>query len=128
MAYCELADLEKALTERTLIQLTDDLGAGVVDEDIAEDAITRADGEIDMYLTRYQLPLSETASAGLRDISTAVAIYKLYSRVMEEVPSTRRDNYLDAVRKLEGIRDGKMDLGTETEPEASTSMVRWYAV
>jgi phage gp36-like protein len=116
MAYCTLEDLKKALPEAALEELTDDEGAGSIQDARVTEAIAQADALIDTYLGgRYAVPLS-SVPAVVRQCSVDIALYYLYKRTVEGFaesitePNTRRTAYKDALRILEDIRSGKMGL------------------
>ena len=118
MAYSTKSDILDQLDEDSLIQLTDDEGTGAVDDDKVDKAISGADAKIDSYCqSRYAIPLSPVP-ATILDISVDIAIYKLYSRRADTIPEIRRDNYKDAIRFLEKVAEGKIDLGVQPPPEA----------
>jgi len=116
--YCTVDDLKKAIPEAVLIRLTDDAGAGVVDEDKTSEAIASAAEEIDTYIGgRVKLPIAGTAPPILGKINTDIAIYNLYSRVKEEIPQTRADRYKNAVRLLEKMAKGEISIGLQPPPD-----------
>ncbi len=119
MAYSAQADILEQLPAATLIELTDDAGAGAVDADAVTRAIADADATIDAYAqARYSVPLSATPDK-IRQVSVDLAIYNLFSR-LDSVPEVRADRKKDAVRFLERLSDGKIDLGLETVAEANS--------
>jgi len=104
MAYSVTADLVNAITNDTLIELTDDVDGGVVIELYVTDAISKADTIIDAYLRAQQgtLPLSPVPPL-INGISVDFAIYFLYRR--------RRDTEADELDEGIEIRYKKaMDL------------------
>jgi phage gp36-like protein len=115
MSYCTLNDiLSKRLSEETLIQLTDDAGAGVVDQDKAGQAIADAAELIDGYLRkRYTLPL--TSALGLvKKLALDVAVYNLYGlRAEIDTPERIANDYSAALKVLENIQRGNVKLGVE---------------
>jgi len=114
MAYCTLEDILTQLDEDTLIELTDDAGAGTVNGAVVERAIADADAAIDAYCQgRYTLPLSPVPPM-IRRISVDMAIYHLYSRRGDAAPETRRDRHRDAVRFLQRVAEGQIRLGAES--------------
>lgn len=114
--YCTLDDLEKVVPEEALIQLTDDEGLGDVNQARIDDAIAAADGEINAWLQeKYTIPLSPVPDI-IKRFSANIAIYNLYSRRMEEIPETRRENYKNALRTLEKLSSGAMSLGITPHP------------
>ena len=121
--YSALEDIYNAASERTVAQLTDDESGSVVDEDVVTEAIAAADELIDANIRgRYELPLPETPPI-LKRLSVSIALFNLYSRRPEgDLPDTVSMRYRDAMRALDGIRDGKLTLGTpegEAAPEGS---------
>jgi phage gp36-like protein len=123
MAYCTQDDLEHALPEGNLIALTDDEGAGTVDADRAAEAVASADAEIDGYCAvRYAVPFT-TAPALIKKCSVDIAIYNLYSRTMETIPETRAARYKDALRILERIAAGIIELPSDAEASGDTGGV-----
>jgi phage gp36-like protein len=112
VAYCTLDDIKKALPETTLRNLTDDERLGRINQGRLDEAIARADGEIDTYLGgRYAVPLSPSDIPDIvRSCSVDISVYHLYKRKVEEVPPTRDDAYRNALRVLREVRDGKMKL------------------
>lgn len=120
MAYCEKADILEQVDELILIQLTDDAGAGEVDDDKVTRSIEDSDATVDAYCKgRYTVPLSPVPDK-IRQISADIAIYNLFSRRGDAVPETRKDRYKEAIRFLEAIRDGKITLGADTPAATNT--------
>jgi len=121
MAYSTAEDIRKLIPESDLIQLTDDDGVGVVDEDVLTEAIDQADREIDAYLgARYTVPLDPVPEL-IRNLSAQMAIWHLYGRrnLMSEVWESR---YKNAIRLLDLIRRGEVVIGAaagETSTPAS---------
>ncbi len=119
MAYCTLDDIKKLLPEEALVQLTDDEGAGSINPARVTEAIAQADADIDSYCAaRYDLPFSPIPAV-VKKLSVDIAIYNLYSRLVEEIPETRAERYKNAVRMLEGIAKGTITIGAATTPAAA---------
>lgn len=122
MAYSTLTDLKKLLPEDSLIQLTDDEGAGVVNSERISEAIASAEAEIDAYCGgNYSVPFAAPVPDLVKKCSVDIAIYNLYSRRVEEIPETRSDRYKNAIRQLEGIAKGTISIGEATAPTAATN-------
>jgi len=120
MAYCTQNDILHQLDEDSLIQLTDDEGTGAVDQDVLNRAIADADATIDAYCQgRYSIPLSSVPGM-IRQISVDIAIYNLYSRRGDVIPDIRRDRYNNAIRFLEKVAEGKIQLGASSPAPEST--------
>lgn len=108
--YCSQADILERLPEETLIQLTEDAGAGTVDAAVVARAIEDADAEIDGYLgSRHQVPLSPVPAL-VRKISVELAVYHLFSR-RGGAPEEWRQRYEDNRRLLENVAKGLVTLG-----------------
>ena len=117
MAYCTQDDILDQLDEAVLIQLTDDDGAGEVDDDKVTRAIADADSEIDSYCgTRYSVPFS-TVPAVIRKCSVDIAIYNLYAR-RRGAPEDRKERYKNSVDFLKEVSKGNASLG-EDDPDAT---------
>lgn len=115
MAYCTQTDLEHALPEGNLVALTDDEAAGDVNADRAAEAIANADAEIDGYCAvRYTVPFAVVPPL-IKKCSIDIAVYNLYSRTMEVIPDTRSERYRNAVRILEKIAEGIIELPSDAE-------------
>jgi len=112
MSYCTLDDLKAALPERTLIQLTDDAGAGEVDQTKVDDAVQYAGSMIDGYLGgRYTLPL-DPVPALIRAVAVDLSIFHIYSRNSDaEMPRTVSDKYPNATKLLGLIQRGEVQIG-----------------
>jgi len=120
MAYSTKDDVLDQLDEETLIQLTDDDNAGLVDNDKVTRAIADADATVDAYCQgRYTVPLDPVPNK-IRQVSVDIAIYNLYSRRDDTAPETRKDRHKEAIRFLEKVADGKIDLGTATPAPETT--------
>jgi len=120
MVYSAQSDILEQLDEETLIQLTDDYGTGLVDSDKVTRAIADADATIDAYCQgRYTVPLDPVPNK-IRQVSVDLAIYNLYSRRDDTAPETRKDRNKEAIRFLEKVADGKIDLGSATPAPDTT--------
>lgn len=83
MAYSDLTALQQRMPEQTLIDLTDDAGAGVVNQEVIDRTIGDADTEIDSYLAgRYLVPVSPIPAL-LQRLSLDLAVEILYGRKPE---------------------------------------------
>ncbi|MBN2060705.1 MAG: DUF1320 domain-containing protein [Deltaproteobacteria bacterium] len=118
--YCTQSDILEQLDEVILIQLTDDEGAGEVDNDKVTRAIADADSTIDAYCQdRYTIPLSPVPEK-IRQVSVDIAIYNLYSRRDDTAPEARKDRNKEAIRFLEKVNEGKIKLGASTPAQTNT--------
>lgn len=119
MAYSTLTDITKLIPEESVRQLTDDEGLGEVNQARVAEAIAQADAEIDSYCCgRYTVPFASVPDV-VRKLSADIAIYNLYSRKVEEIPSARAERYKGAIRLLDGIARGLIGLGVAPAPAAA---------
>lgn len=109
MSYAQLSDMIKQFRESEMLMIADPTNMGVVDIDLVADALQRASTEIDSYLVRFSLPLTVVPDR-LRELCCDMARYKLVGSDVTETDIVRT-RYKDAVKALEGIRDGKIDIG-----------------
>lgn len=119
MTYATTQNLLDRVGEAMLISLTDRAtpATGEVAESVAAAAIADADAAIDGYLKgRYALPLASTPPL-VRDLSVAIAIYKLHRNVASDKV---RSDYEDAFRQLREIAAGTIRLDVAgVEPASS---------
>ncbi|AVG15383.1 hypothetical protein CFN79_05625 [Chromobacterium vaccinii] len=134
MRYCTLADLQLAIPQATLVQLTNDAPAdySVAPEPnlaVVEEAVLQAEELVDAHLRgRYVLPLVTVPSV-IKDSTVNLARHWLYARRPEgnELPDAVTRTYKAALQILESIRDGKLHIGVptgEAAPEPGEVRVR----
>jgi len=110
MAYCTVDDIKNALSERRLIELSNDQDSSSVNTTVVEAAIKKADGVIDAYCRkRYSIPLADPPNV-INALSVELSIYFLYSR-KSEAPDDIQKRYEKAIEMLEQIAEGKLKLG-----------------
>lgn len=109
MAYSTKVDILKEISEEELIGLTDDEGAGVVNDARVTAAIARADAIIDSYCGQVETVPFTTVPAVIKQHSITLAIYFLFTR-RSVAPEIRIDNYKDAIAHLKDISTGKASL------------------
>jgi len=115
MGYCAIADMVSTLSDEKLRQLTDDAKTGAYDSVLIQAEIDNAQEEIDSYCrTRYgdSMPFATTPGP-LKAISCDITAYRLYKR-RGRVPEEISAAYAAAVRKLDNIAKGVIDLGLST--------------
>jgi phage gp36-like protein len=118
--YASVADMVERFGEIEIVELTDLEHTGEIDSAMAERALTDATAEIDGYLAaRYRLPVTD-APRLLSLLCTDIARFRLQKGVSTE---QARQRYEDAVRKLERIADGRINLPLATPPPASAEPV-----
>jgi phage gp36-like protein len=110
MPYATQSDMISEFGEREVIALTDRDNTGLLDAALLDDRLEKASGEIDSYLVgRYSIPLS-AVSPLITTYCCDIARYRLSGAQVAEVEAVR-NRYKDAIRFLEAVRDGKIDLG-----------------
>lgn len=120
MSYATQADIVAYLGEREVIALTDRDNLGHIDATVLQAALDDATAEINVYLVgRYAVPLN-SVSRLVATYCSDIARYRLSGADVAEVETTR-NRYKDAIRFLEAVRDGKIDLGTDVTPATDTT-------
>lgn len=112
--YCTIDDILKYHSEASLIQLSDDTDAQAeINKTVVNGAISDAAEFIDGFLrSRYALPFV-TAPKLLVKLAVDVSIYYLHQRRGVEMPKTIDDAYKNAVKTLEQIQKGLLNIGAE---------------
>jgi len=106
MPYCNLDDLIKALNEQTIIDLSNDDPSPSVNQDNIDEAIGKAEREINGYLRgRYTLPL-DTIPEDIKDIAVDIALYYLYKRVPDKITEEIVNSYKLRIARLKDIKEG----------------------
>lgn len=117
--YATLADMISRFGEEQLVQLTDRLSNGVIDEAVINQAISDASALVDGYLSgRYPVPLSP-APAILVGYACDLARYNLFPDANLDDSNTVRIRQRDAIRFLELVGQGKLSLGKTPVATAS---------
>jgi phage gp36-like protein len=114
MSYSLKADIQKEISDAELIGLTDDAGAGAIDDAIIAAAIAKADALIDSYCGQVETVPFTTVPDIVAQHSVTIAIYFLYSR-RSAIPEARAQNYKDAIAHLKDIATGKAALPVSGE-------------
>ncbi len=125
MAYSSIDDLKKRLPESKLVNLTDDTGDGVINEQVVERAIADADAEINIYLQeRYTIPLDPVPDF-IKNCSIGITIYKLYQRRPDMgTPEKIVEEYKNIVSALTKIAQGIASLGVSPAPAESSEILK----
>ncbi|MBU1193967.1 MAG: DUF1320 domain-containing protein [Proteobacteria bacterium] len=120
MAYCTLNDIQDMMDEDEIIRFTDDTGAGTINTDVTDKAISGADALIDSYLaSRYSVPVTPVPDI-LLNFAVDIAIYKICSR-RSQAPEEVRTKYEDAIKWLEKVASGKVKISSAASAPASQS-------
>jgi len=121
MAYCTQSDLITMIPVKELAELTADSG-DTPDGEVVDEAIHRADAEIDAYLgMRHTLPLSPLPDQ-VKGLSIDMALYHLYSR-RSVAPTVRRQKYEAAVAFLKLVAAGEAVLEDAGDAPSSGEQV-----
>ena len=119
MMYATVSDMQQRYTHRSLeLLMRDKSDSGEPDEQVIVQALSDAGALIESYISaRYTLPLS-VVPAVLTQQCCIIAWY-----LLNDVRATDQANqrYKDAMRWLEGVRDGKNPLGVDEQGSAPES-------
>jgi len=120
MAYIVKVDIIEQFPEEDLIALTDDEGGGMQVDSRVTAAITKAESEIDAYLSiKYTVPLSPVPEV-VKGFAVDIAICHLYSR-RSTPPEVRKDRYNAAIAFLEKVAEGIVSLGDAAPAPGSST-------
>ncbi len=125
MSYITADDLRLWLGDDAYTQLTDDDGTGLPNEQIVQQALTAAQGEVDSYLARrYRLPLDSVrfpkAVETLAVITLDVAEYRLNTR-RPPIPEEIQLRYRHALSWLTQLARGELLLPAESAIPATAA-------
>ena len=110
MTYATLSDLTMQFGETEVNAIADRNRDGVADVMVVEGALQRASDVMDSYLAaRYPLPLLVVPQL-LVSICCNIARYELLGADATETEAAR-NRHKDALRMLEQIRNGRLDIG-----------------
>ena len=118
MAYSTLEDLINIIPERELINLTNDkCPADNINVEKIASSIEYAAELINSYLrNKYKLPLKFIPEI-IKNISTDIAAYRLYSRRPEKMPEHIKNGYDEAKKLLISLKKEEMILDLPSEHE-----------
>jgi len=125
MSYIVNQDIIDRVGSKSAAQLTGDANGDTPVQGVLDEVRLSSEGEVNGYLaTRYAVPVDLTAhadvAATLKAFTLDIAVYRLHLRrppVAEDVRNARND----AVKWLEGVAKGAVDLPAATTPASSTS-------
>lgn len=116
MAYATQQDLIDRYSEQELIERTDRTGANAVDATVVAAALESAAAMIDLHLRgRYRVPLTGEIPREIIAIACAIARKELWKDATSEAV---REDYDDAIKSLEKLASGKVQLAIEAPPAA----------
>lgn len=123
MPYSVYADLTHAHDEQFLIQLSDDNSDGVADTLVIDQAIAKADAEINARVAkRYTVPMNPVPALA-SSLSAILAIGFLYSRRGMNKPDSVKEDVSNAIKLLDRIGEGKATWGDAAEPIADNKTI-----
>jgi len=112
MPYCTLSDLQKKISNDLIIEMTDDVSAGTVDQTVIDAVILEADEQIDSFVGKVKtVPLSPVPGI-IKNLSVTISIWKLFVR-RGSPDEVREGEYKDALMTLKNIADRKQTLGDD---------------
>lgn len=127
MAYCTATDIENAITEEKLVQLTDDDKNGVPDAAVVEAAIADADTIIDAYYQAHYSASTGVTSKLKKYRSLDITIYRLYSR-FGAIPDAVEDRYQRAMEMLGFVAAGSLDDPDLTADDPNSDRVKSHII
>lgn len=124
MAYCSQSDLLEVFTEDELIRLTDDDNTGSIDSARVTAAISKADALIDGYCRAQNTVPFESTPALIADISVSLSAYYLWKRRRRgQIDEERKIAYDEAIKTLEGINRGTIQINNVDNPHNTGALV-----
>jgi phage gp36-like protein len=124
MAYSTLDDFMEQLAEVELVNLTDEAGAGVVDQDRIDWAIAKADALIDAHMPagKYVLPFNPVPALA-RSFSVDLGIFNLFARRpnVGNIPEAIKEQHNAALAYLKRVQSGEAGMGTDAVTTPVTS-------
>lgn len=122
--YINLANIEKRIEQRTLIQLTAAPGAAQVDADVVNEIIEEAEGLFDSSARAAGYALPVPATQMVRAICLDIAVFKLYERkavLAEGVFDVKERAYNKAISFLKRLSERKEALDVPAAQETETN-------
>jgi len=109
VAYIVQADVvPRRLTEKELVELTDDAGTGEVDSTVVAQILNEASGKIDSYVAgKYTLPLAVTEQ--VKGLAVDIAAFLLFQRRRRMQPEIQTA-YEEAMKFLKDVSAGRATL------------------
>ena len=128
MVYTSRTLLEQAFSASAILRLVDDEKAGTIGATALARitaAITQAEHEVNAYCRKHYLVPFTTTPPIVEKLATDLAGFYLFRRRMAEVgvPDEIKDLRADAIKQLEQIAKGLLELGVEPPPASSAAVV-----
>jgi len=131
MSYATIDDVFKRYKPiRTLVG-SEDISVNSVE--VSSIFITDAESFVDAYISRrYAVPLNPVPSL-IRQVTSDLAIFNMMVEKLPDTPDFFQPRYDRAIKTLEMIRDGEMDLSSQTvitsgDQEAWSSTMDYHPV
>jgi phage gp36-like protein len=125
MAYATQSDLVPLrMSQKDLVELTDDANTGQVNTQIVSAALEEASGRVDSYCrARYVTPLQQSDT--VKSLTLDIAVYLLFSRRREtRIADTVQQRFEQAMSFLKDISTAKASLdqpATAQTPQSSVA-------
>lgn len=118
MSYITQDDLITHFGHDEILELTDRFNEGEINTDILTDGITRAEAEVNSYISaRYSVPL-ESPDAHLKQIAMDIWRYRMSdNHTTEEI----KERYRDAIKWLDKVSVGRIKLDGVAQLETNAS-------
>src|SRR5579884_193909 len=123
MAYATQSDLVPLrMSQKDLIELTDDGNSGQVNTQIVAAALEEASGRVDSYCRgRYVTPLQQSDT--VKSLTLDIAVYLLFSRRREtRISDTVQQRFEQAMAFLKDIATAKASLDQPANAQPQTSL------
>lgn len=109
MAYLIKADMQELFGDEELVQLTDRVSGGVIDDVVLDKAITFAEDVIDAIVPKSIRP---GKTALVTNLAADIARWRLYDDLAPEHVQRRYD---EAMKMLRDVAAGKASLGVNAD-------------
>ena len=118
MLYCSEQDLIDRFGEDELIDLTDRINLGVINQQVLIQAITDASDQMSVYLSRFEFT-AENLPKVLKPIACDITRYRLYD---ESITENVQKRYDAGMKFLMSVNKGEITIGTTTDGSKITSV------
>ena len=124
MAYTDQSSLATFVSTDFLINLTDDTGSGTINSTVVTYFADAASALVDSFIRKkYSTPVSTSVASTpliIKDITNKIAVFSMVSRRQGFDLNIDTNfisfQYQEAIRELEDIRDGRIELTTSRTP------------
>lgn len=110
------------ISEQVLLGLTDDLNTGAVDTSIVDEVGLEASADVNSYLgNRYTVPFTSPYPRKVKNLTLDLAVFALFDRRQQGPPKTIEKRRDDAIKFMQAVADGEMNLGEDDPGDSSDS-------